>query len=97
VPISEEGKTQEVIVTVGFDLEGKPREVFCADWKSGAAMHSIVIDACILLSRLLQHGDSPADLAVTLCQPPSVLGAIAAHVASSSSSPASGKLTELAT
>lgn len=56
-----DGLEKMILVTVGFDDHG-PREVFCADFKAGTAMHSIVMDACILLSRLLQHGDSPDDI-----------------------------------
>lgn len=76
------GKDTYVIVTVGFeDMEmKKPREVFCADFKAGTSLHAIVMDACILLSRLLQHGDTPQELASSLCQPHSLVGTIAAHV-----------------
>jgi hypothetical protein len=76
------GKTKRILVTVGFDDAGQPREVFCADFKAGTAMHAVIMDACILLSRLLQHGDLPQDLYKALCdKPPSVIGAIACLVA----------------
>jgi hypothetical protein len=64
-------------VTFGFDENGELREVFCADFKAGSDMHAVVTDACILLSRLLQHGDSSTELARTLCNPPSLIGSIA--------------------
>jgi hypothetical protein len=64
-------------VTFGFDENGNVREVFCADFKAGSDMHAAVMDACILLSRLLQHGDPPEELAKTLCEPPSLVGCIA--------------------
>jgi len=77
----EGGKEVHVLITVGFDEEGEPKEVFCASFKTGTTMNSIVMDACILFSRLLQHGDLPPDLLASMCQPPSLIGAIAAAVA----------------
>lgn len=76
----ENGKEQSIIITVGFDDDGEPKEVFCADFKAGTTLHSIVMDACILFSRLLQHGDLPPELLASMCQPPSLIGAIAAAV-----------------
>lgn len=71
-----------MFLTIGFREDGRPAEVFCASFKKvGTALNSIVSDSCILLSRLMQHGDAPADLAATLCQPPSLVGQIAAVVA----------------
>ena len=84
VPVTlDGGKEQVVLATIGFaDVEmTQPREVFCADFRAGTMVQSVMMDGCILLSRLLQHGDSPANLAASLCQPPSVLGAIADAVA----------------
>ena len=89
VEFDSAGRTYRVHVTVGFDAAGAPREVFCAAWKSGAELQSIVIDACILMSRLLQHGDDPVEIAATLCRPPSVLGQVAAVVAAHSAERAS--------
>lgn len=72
----------KLLITVGFDkYTGKVQEVFCADFKAGSDLHAIVMDACILFSRLLQHGDTPAELAASMCSPPSMLGTIAAAVA----------------
>ena len=78
----ESGTTFQILVTVGFrDREMmQPYEVFCADWKAGTALHSIVMDACIMFSRLLQHGDSPDELVKTFCTPPSLIGTIAETV-----------------
>lgn len=77
------GNDVHVLVTVGFaDRDMRvPREVFCADFKAGTAMHAIVTDACVLMSRLLQHGDRPDIVAQTLCQPRSLIGCIAQAVA----------------
>ena len=75
------GKEVKLLVTVGFDSLNKPMEVFCADFKSGTAMHTIVMDACVMMSRLLQHGDTPLELYKALARPESVLGAIAKAIA----------------
>jgi len=75
------GKEIKLLITVGFHADGTPREVFCADFKAGSDLHPIVMDACILFSRLLQHDDAPAELARSMCEPPSLLGTIARAVA----------------
>jgi hypothetical protein len=75
--VRSDGDEIRLTVTFGFDEEGQVREVFCADFKAGSDMHAAVMDACILLSRLLQHGDAPRELAATLCEPPSLIGCIA--------------------
>lgn len=69
------GQNLKVLVTFGFGSEGV-REVFCADFKAGSDNQALIMDACILISRLLQHGYSPAQLVASLCDPPSLLGAI---------------------
>jgi hypothetical protein len=72
-----------LLITIGYRDRGTkiPFEVFCASFKVGTALNSIVSDSCILLSRLMQHGDAPAELAAALCTPPSLIGTIAAAVA----------------
>jgi len=80
-------------VTVGFDLTGRPREVFADGAKIGTDIGHIVSDACVVISLALQHG-CPAELlprsmgrvpspgpGKDLCGPASALGAIAALVA----------------
>jgi hypothetical protein len=74
--VKSDGGEIRLTVTFGFDEVGQVREVFCADFKAGSDMHAAVMDTCILLSRLLQHGDTPQELAQTLC-PPSIIGCIA--------------------
>lgn len=80
-----EGKAVKVLVTVGFyeeghPREGKPCEVFCADFKAGTQLHGIIMDACVLMSRLLQHGETADELAAAFSKPPSLLGRIAQAV-----------------
>jgi hypothetical protein len=71
------GKEVHVLVTVGFDAEYQPKEIFCADFKAGTALHAIITDACILMSRLLQHGNPPADLLDSMGEPRSLIGRMA--------------------
>lgn len=76
------GAHADVLVTVGIE-GGQVREVFCADskaFKAGSDQLAIVSDACILFSRLLQHGDLPTDIMASMCEPPSLIGAIAQAV-----------------
>ena len=74
------GSEIKVQVTVGYDAQWRAKEVFCASFKAGSDNHALVMDACILLSRLLQYGDSPADLVKSMCAPPSLIGSIAAAI-----------------
>ena len=50
---------QRYHVTVGFDLDGRPREVFCHGSKVGSGMDLILDDACVALSLLFQHDVEP--------------------------------------
>lgn len=81
VPVQMDFVEVKVLVTVGFDAAGNPMEVFCASFKAGTSLHAIVMDACILLSRLLQHGDGPSAVLRGMCQPYSLVGRIAEEVA----------------
>lgn len=74
------GNEVSVLVTLGYDPLGNVREVFSADFKSGTDLYFIITDACILLSRLLQHGDTPAEIAASMCSPASLIGTIAAAI-----------------
>lgn len=71
----------KVLVTVGYDDTGRVKEVFCADFKAGSDQHGQVMDACVLMSRLLQYGDDPAQIYLSLGRPVSLIGQIAAAVA----------------
>lgn len=71
------GAETSVLVTYGFDERGHVRELFCADFKAGTDNFTLVTDACILVSRLMQHGYRVADL-LTILAPatPSLLGTL---------------------
>jgi hypothetical protein len=60
------GKQVNLLITVGFEEPGRPLEVFCASFLAGSDLQATVMDACILLSRLYQHGDAPEEVAKTL-------------------------------
>ena len=75
--VASSGNEIALQVTYGFDEGGRLREAFCASFKSGSDLHAAITDACILYSRLLQHGDTPSELAATLSNPPSLIGCIA--------------------
>lgn len=51
-------------VTVGFDLQGFPREVFAQHAKGDMA--AMLADACVLISIGLQHGIAPEALAKSM-------------------------------
>lgn len=70
------GHEIELIITIGYGNQSQVREVFCADFKAGSDNQAIVSDACILLSRLLQYGNTPADILKSMCSPPSLIGQI---------------------
>lgn len=57
-----DGTSLHVIATFGLDKTGKVREVFCSSFKDGADLRSLVMDACVCLSLLLQHGYSVQEL-----------------------------------
>ena len=54
---------QRYHATIGFDPDGRPKEVFCHGAKIGSHMDLLLDDACVALSLLLQHGIKPRDLA----------------------------------
>ncbi len=53
-------------VSIGFDRDGAAREIFVKGMKSGSALAEFADDMCILVSRLLQHGERAADLSTSL-------------------------------
>lgn len=69
-------KNSKVVITIGYDSMFLVKEVFCADFKAGSDSQAVVMDACILLSRLFQHGDTPQDILKSMCEPRSLIGTI---------------------
>jgi hypothetical protein len=71
------GGQLKVLVTFGFDKETwTVREMFCASFKEGSDNQSLVVDACILLSKALQSGDTLESMKSSLCTPPSLIGSM---------------------
>jgi hypothetical protein len=50
------------IVSVGFDDAARAREIFVRGLKIGSAMDSLMDDACVMLSLLLQSGYGVGDV-----------------------------------
>lgn len=61
-------------VTVGFDANGKPGEVFAQHAKGDMA--AMLADACVVISIGLQHGIAPEALAKSLGSVPSWINGI---------------------
>lgn len=59
-------REQPIEVTVGFDAEGQPREVFATGPREGSDMQHVLSDACVLISLALQHDIAPVALAKSL-------------------------------
>lgn len=57
-------------VSIGFFDDGRPGECFITGPKSGSQMNALLHDAAILISRALQAGQTPADLARSMCRVP---------------------------
>jgi len=72
-------------VTVGLYPDGRPGEVFARGGKAGSQLDGLIDDACVVVSRLLQHGEAATILVRCLGRdgdrPASVIGAIADIVA----------------
>ena len=73
-------------VTVGFYPDGRPGEVFVHGAKVGSTMDRLLDDACVVISRLLQHDVAPVELAGSMGRisndaPASILGALVDLVA----------------
>jgi len=78
---------QRYHLTVGEYSDGRPGEVFIHGAKPGSDTDLLCDDIGVLISRLLQHGDTPDALAAGLGRlgngqgPASLVGAIAATLA----------------
>ncbi len=84
---------QRYHVTIGFALDGRPREVFCHGGKVGSGMDLILDDACVALSLLLQHDIEPQGLAHSMGRlgdggAASIIGALVGLVSSFVQEPA---------
>lgn len=72
------GKSVSFLVTFGFYSydDKRVRELFCADFKEGADLHSLIIDTSIVVSRLLQTGQTPKMILASLGDPRSIIGTV---------------------
>ena len=92
---------QRYHLTIGEYPNGRPGEVFIHGSKPGSDTDLLYDDIGVLISRLLQHGDSPAALATGLGRlgdgetPASIVGAIADVLALKAAEPPSPGRTGL--
>lgn len=59
-------KNSDWSLGIGFDSQGQACEVFLHGLKSGSDYESLMVHACILLSKYLQMGGRAADIAASL-------------------------------
>ncbi len=82
-------------LTVGEYNDGRPGEVFLHGAKPGSDTDLLCDDIGVLVSQLLQHGDSPGALVAGLGKlgdgksPASIIGAVADVLASKAAGPSS--------
>ena len=68
---------------IGYFPSGRIGEVFITGAKLGSDMHGLLADLGVVISRLFQHGDTPASLAAGMARlgdgstPASIIGTIA--------------------
>lgn len=65
---AQDGSAHPFTVTIGFDPQGKPQEVFANHAKG--ALAAMLADACVLVSIALQHGITPDALGKSLGRVP---------------------------
>ncbi len=74
ITIETEWDGHPISVTVGYHPKtGKVQEVF-ADTRKGGQMQETIRDACVLASKLLQHGEEPSELPKSLGRVPDYTG-----------------------
>lgn len=64
------GKEQNLLVTFGLNRKGDVKEAFCADFKEGNDVHTLIMDGCVVISLLLQHGYSATDIGSKMAPAP---------------------------
>lgn len=68
--VRADGAEMHVIATFGIDEQGRVREVFCSSFKDGMDLRALVIDSCVCLSLLMQHGYSVRDVRAKMVSSP---------------------------
>jgi len=72
-------------ISVHINPEGQAKEVFIGGYKTGSMFKGLLDDACVLLSLLMQHGASAAEIANSLGgdedEPASPIGLVARRIA----------------
>lgn len=62
-------RDRQYLICIGFDDGGLAREAFLNGFRTGSDAEALAIDACILVSQLLQRGVPPAYLRDRLARP----------------------------
>lgn len=77
LPNRRSSVTQDIVVgnmsltaSVGFDSEGRPREIFLSGAKDGGGLAAILEDASVAISVALQHGIPATALAKSIARIP---------------------------
>jgi ribonucleoside-diphosphate reductase alpha chain len=68
--------------TVGFDVDGRPAEVFLDGAKDGSGLAAVLADASVVISIALQHGVPACALAKSVARSPTVIDGPAIKAAS---------------
>jgi len=67
---------------LGFDSEGRPKEIFLSGAKDGTDMAAILADTSVVVSIALQHGIPAAELARSIAREPALPDGAATRAAS---------------
>ena len=81
--VDVEVASNEYKLGIGYFPDGRIGEVFISGQRTGSDMHGLLADLGVVISRLFQHGDTPASLAAGMARlgdgstPASIIGTIA--------------------
>lgn len=80
--VNVDHKGHRFSVTVGYDQEGAPMEVFADSARIGTDMAHTIADACVVISLALQYGCPAADLPKSIGRVPDAMDPDGFHAAS---------------
>jgi hypothetical protein len=77
VHVLSNGNHQELLMTYSLGDDGRVAALFCADFKAGTDNHNLIMDMCVVASKLLQHGYTAQQAFGSLSkEPTSMLGSM---------------------
>jgi hypothetical protein len=74
--------SMRLTATVGFDVDGRPAEVFLDGAKDGSGLATVLEDSSVVISIALQHGIPAAALAKSVARMPEKIDGPAVKAAS---------------